>query len=116
MAYPYFKRTIGKDFNFFQILPVNWTQFGASDGYTVRDGYGPDVVIQFPTQSISFINYGSGTVEYSLNGATLHGDMVSGTPSASLLFNNRTMCMIWFRLKTGSSGPINIRIEAWAKD
>jgi hypothetical protein len=116
MAHQYLKKTVGKDFNFFTILPVNWAQFGAPDGYTAQDGYGPDVVIPFPTQTATFVNYGSGTVEYSFNGTTVHGDMVPATPSASLTFNNRTVCMVWFRLKTGSSGPINIRVEAWAKD
>ena len=119
MAYPYFRKVIGKDFNFFTILPVNWAQFGAPDGYTVRDGYGPDIVIPFSTQAVSFVNYGAdgySSVEYSFNGTTVHGDMIPGTPSESLVFNNRTICMIWFRLKAGSTGPVNIRIEAWAKD
>lgn len=119
MAYPYIKKTIGKDFNYFKIVPVNWAQFGAPDGYTVADGYGPDVVIPFSVHSASFINYGSGgtnVVEYSFNGTTVHGDMVPSTLSASLTFPNRTVCMIWFRLKSGSTGPVNIRVEAWAKD
>lgn len=119
MAYPNFKKKTGKDFNFFTILPVNWEQFGAPDGYTIEDGYGPDIIIPFPTQGISFINYSidpKQIIEYSFNGTTVHGDMVPLTPSSTLVFDNRTICFIWFRLKSGSIGPIDIRIEAWAKD
>ena len=43
MAFPGLKRTTQSDFNFFQKLSVNWTQFGAPDGYTTADGYGADM-------------------------------------------------------------------------
>jgi len=118
MAYPGLKKTQGRDFNFFQIVPVNWTQFGAPDGYTAKDGYGPDIIVSFPTQGVSFINYGgssANTIQYSFNGTTVHGDMVPGTPSQALVFDNRTISMIWFRLSPGSVGVVNLRVEAWAK-
>jgi len=118
MAYKNIKKKIKPDYNFYQILPVNWTQFGASDGYTVEDGYGPDIIIPFPTQAVTFVNYGatsSNTIEYSFNGTTVHGDMVPGTSTGSCVFDFRTVSTIWFRLKAGSSGPVNIRIEAWGK-
>jgi hypothetical protein len=118
MAYPGFVKKQGRDFNFFQKIDVNWTQFGAPDGYTVKDGYGCDVFIDFPTQGVSFINYGgssANTIQYSFNGTTVHGDMVPGTSSGSLVFDNRTVSMIWFRLSPGSVGPVNLRVEAWAR-
>ena len=118
MAYKNFKKKKGPDFNFFTILPVNWTQFGAPDGYTVIDGYGPDIVVPFPTHGFSLINYGadsSKTVEYSFDGTTLHGDLIPQTSSGSLVFDFRSVCTMWFRLKAGSTGPVNIRIEAWGK-
>ena len=118
MAYKYVKKNIGKDFNFFQIVPVNWTQFGSPDGYTLEDGYGPDIIFTFTTQGLSFINYGTGPtdiVEYSFNGNVVHGDMVPFTSSASLVFDNRIVSAVWFRLKSGATGPVNIRIEAWSQ-
>jgi hypothetical protein len=114
MAYPNVKKKKNADKNnFFQRLAVNWSQFGAPDGYTLVDGYGPDIVIPFSTQSVSFLNEGTGTIEYSLDGTTVHGDLISGTATAGLTFDNRVMSCIWFRIKTGSTGPINLRIEAW---
>jgi hypothetical protein len=119
MAYPHFKKKTGRDFNFYKIVAVNWEQFGSPANYTDEDGYGADVFIPFPTQALSFISYGAdsaNTIEYSFNGNTVHGDMVPQTSSGALVFDNRTVSSIWFRLKTGSTGPVSIRIEAWAKD
>lgn len=118
MAYKNIKKNIGRDWNYYEIISVNWPQFGAPDGYTVEDGYGPDVFITFQTQGLSFINYGTNAtdiVEYSFNGTTVHGDMIPYTPSASLVFDNRITNSIWFRLKPGATGPVNIRVEAWSK-
>ena len=119
MAYKNIKKNFGRDWNFYKILSVDWVQFGAPDGYTVEDGYGPDIVITFSTQGLSFINYGTNAtdiVEYSFNGTTVHGDLVPFTPSASLVFDNRVASLIWFRLKPGATGPVDIRVEAWSKE
>lgn len=119
MAFPGIKKKLNKNYNFYKVLSVNWTQFGAPDGYTISDGYGPDILIPFSTQGLSFINLGTTTtnaVEYSFNGIDVHGDLTPTTPSAGLVFDNRTICLIWFRLKAGSTGPVDIRIEAWSKD
>ena len=108
-------KNVGRDFNFYQIVSVNTSTFGGGS----TDGYQPDIVITFPTRNVTFISYGSttnNTVEYSFNGNTVHGDLKPTTPSASLEFDNRTVTTVWFRLKAGSSGPVDIRIEAWAKE
>jgi hypothetical protein len=119
MAYKNFRKKKGPSFDFYKLLAVNWTQFGDSDGYTLTDGYGPDIAITFPTHGLSFITYGAtsaNTIEYSFNGTDVHGDMVPGTSSASLVFDFRPVSTIWFRLKAGSTGPVNIRIEAWGRE
>jgi len=113
MAFPHIKKTQGRDFNYFSKTAVNWTQFGAPDGYTLADGYGPDLFITFSTQSVIFLNEGSGVVEYSFNGTTIHGELDSTKPSAGLSFDNRVICLVWFRVKSGSSGPINVSVHAW---
>jgi hypothetical protein len=116
MAYPGIKKKTGKSFNFYKLLEVDWEQFGAPDGYTLQDGYGPDIIIPFSTQSVSFVSLGldaTNTVEYSFNGTDIHGDLTPQTPSAALIFDNRQLSLIWFRLQPGSTGPVTIRIEAW---
>lgn len=104
-------KTQGRDFNFYQKLDVVNTTFGLSG-----DGYKADMIITFPTQGVFFLNEGTGTVEYSFNGNTVHGELDSTLPSKGKAFDNRTIAMIWFRVKAGSSGPIRISVEAWAKD
>src|SRR6266404_5990404 len=102
----------GFDYNYFKVVSVSSTTFGTSS-----DGYFPDVFLTFPTQGISLINYGansSKSVEYSFSGLNTHGELVPGTPSAALVFDNRVVSKIWFRLKSGSSGPVDIRCEAWS--
>lgn len=115
MAYKNIKKNQGKDFNFFQKLDVNWAQFGAPDGYTVEDGYGPDMIIPFSTYGLIFNTEGASgkVIEYSFNGQTVHGELVPGTNRQTLTFLNRPASLIWFRLKSGSSGPITISVEAW---
>ena len=108
-------KTLGRDFNFFEVVSVNTSTFGGGS----VDGYQPDIVVTFPTQGFSLISYGSATtnaVEYSFNGTTVHGEMVPTTSSASLVFDVRTITTVWFRLKLGSTGPVDIRVEAWGKE
>ena len=38
------------------------------------------------------------------------------TGEIMLVFDNRSMNKIWFRVKQGSTGPISVRVEAWAKE
>lgn len=116
MAYPGIKKVGLSKTDFFTTLAVNWAQFGAPDGYTVIDGYGPDLIIPFTTVGLSFINEGATStkaVEYSFDGVNVHGDLIPTTASATLLFTNRVVSLIWFRLKSGSTGPVSVRVEAW---
>ena len=100
----------GRDFNFFSKLSVTNTTFS-----TVTDGYrAADMVITFPTQGVLFLNEGTGVVEYSFNGTTIHGELDSTLSSKGLAFDNRTISMIWWRVKSGSSGPITISVQAWS--
>jgi len=126
MAHPYLRKRRNPDkYNFFKRLSVSWNQFGALDGYTNgpatgymnADGYGPDIVIPFVSQSLLLITEGAGTsnvVEYSFDGVTVHGDLTPTKKTEMLLFDNRQINFIWFRIKSGSTGPVDIRIEAWS--
>lgn len=115
MAYPGIKPTRVR-YNHYEKISVNWSQFGAPDGWTQQDGYGPDVYINFNAKSFLLINEGTAetnTVEYSFNGTTVHGELVPGTVTEGIAFDNRPVDLIWFRLKSGSTGPVTIRVEAW---
>ena len=118
MAYPrYTLKTRGPSHNYFTKTAVNWSQFGAPDGYTVADGYGADQFIPFSTYGIIFHTEGSGgtnIVEYSFDGTNVHGELIPSTSRTTITFLNRVASMIWFRLKTGASGPITVSVEAWA--
>ena len=119
MAFKNIKKNHGRDFNYYSSTSVSWTQFGAPDGYTVEDGYGPDLVITFPTYGVIMTNETDGQiVEYSFNGNTVHGVLDGeNTPvvstTRSVTFLNRQVALIWFRLKSGSAGPATITVTAW---
>ena len=70
----------------------------------------------FITAGISLINEGTqanNIIEYSFNGADLHGDLNPNLPSAGLVFDNRHEDKVWFRLKASNVASI-VRVEAWA--
>jgi hypothetical protein len=106
----------GRDWNFFQKSSIASSVFGGGsvDGY--QDGYQPDMLITFTTQAAIFLNEGTGILEYSFNGTTVHGELDGATGSLTkmLTFNNRVMAKIWFRVKSGSSGPITVSVQAWS--
>ena len=101
--------TKGRDFNFFQKVSVSATAFGQDS----VDGYQPTILIPFPTQSIMFLNEGTGVIRYSFNGNTIHGELDSTKASAGLSFDNRVVSFVWFCLAPGSTGPITVSIHAW---
>ena len=94
--------TWGRSFNFFQNATI-------SSGTFATDC---DMIITFPTYTVSFILTGGGKLQYSFNGTDIHGDMDSAASSltASLTFQNRPITKIWFK---NTSGTTNIRVEAW---
>ena len=56
-------------------------------------------------------------VQYSFDGITVHGDMRATYPSESLMFDNRFVDSIWFRLAPEGRGvSVITRIEAWRFD
>lgn len=69
-----------------------------------------DVTFGFSNPSFSLINEGTGVIEYSFDGSTVHGDLTSSTPSAALIFNQRSFGSVWFRLKSGATS--DLRVEA----
>ena len=104
-------RTNGKDWNFYERLSVVATTFGGDS----TDGYQPDMFITFTTQGVMLTNEGTGVVEYSFNGNNLHGELDSTKVTNALTFDNRVVSKIWFRLKSGTAGPVTVSVAAWAR-
>ena len=98
------KITNGFDWNFFDKISVSSSTFNNT----------ADVFIPFTTQGVMLLNLGTGVVEVSLNGNTVHMELNSANASAGLTFDNRVIGKIWFRIQTGSSGPIVVSVNAWA--
>ena len=102
---PRAKIDYGYDFNFFQKLAVANSSFNDDC----------DIIINMkaPTYTVTFQIEGTGSdqVQYSFNGTTIHGDMIVGKSSASLVFENRVISKIWFKTLSGSP---TVRVEAWA--
>ena len=93
----------GKDFNFFKRVTITSATFSSDC----------DIVINISGQEgFTMHNEGTGVVEYSFNGTTVHGDMDSTQDSKTLKFDHRRVSKIWFRIKSGSNIPV--RFEAWA--
>jgi|SRR5579885_923172 len=112
------KLTWGYAHNYFQKLSVSWTAFGAN----AVDGYQPDLVINLPepTQTVIFTNLttvsapsATSVIEYSFDGNTVHGELGNHINNLSLTFENRVISSIWFRVQSGSTGPISVSVQAW---
>lgn len=101
MPTPYDKIVNGRDFNFFQKVTVTSATF--------QDNC--DTLITFPTSGFTLNLIGTGVVQYSFNGNTVHGEMDSSNSSKDLKFDNRRVSKIWFKLISGSG---TVRIEAWS--
>lgn len=106
----------GFDHNYFQKFDISNTTFG---GQSV-DGYQPTDIIRFSTQYVILTNLtlpaaGSKVVEYSFNGITVHGelDASSGSQTVKIEMPYRVVSKFWFRVKSGSSGPITVSVQAW---
>lgn len=114
-------KTQGLDFNYWSgALSISATTFGGGS----VDGYQPDIIITCPTPTRSVIfniqGAASGTsgkvVEYSFNGQTVHGTLDSNTNNgrSSLYFEDRVITLVWFRIQSGSTGPLTVTVEAWS--
>lgn len=115
--------TLGYDRNFFQKASVTATGFGSNnDGSPYVPGPQPDMIIPFNTGGVILTNltlasgtYAAGSVvEYSFNGQVVHGELGSASANISMLFLNRPVAKIWFRVQTGSTGPISVSVQAWS--
>ena len=84
----------------------------AVDGYVFTTD--PDVRFDYRHSNLSFslVWEGTGVIEYSFDGETVHGDMQNGQPTAAMFFDDRCVSYIWFRLVSGGG---NVRVEGWAK-
>lgn len=103
--------TWGRQKNFFQKTAVSVSTFNTDC----------DLTITFTTQGVHFVNLGSSSsqvVEYSFNGNDLHGELNPATGSATqnIMFNPRIICKVWFRIQSGSTGPVTVSVQAWATD
>jgi len=104
-------RITGPAHDYYKKISVSNTTFGL-----MTDGYKPDVLIPFSTYGLTFLNEGTTTshiIEYSFNGFDVHGEINPTLPNKYSVFNNRVGCKIWLRVKSGSSGPITVAVEAW---
>jgi len=105
------KKTQGKDFNFYQKIAVSSIVFGVG-----TDLQQPDTIITFANYGLILTNETSGQIiEVSFNGNTVHCEL-DGTATSTtriLKFLGRQVSMIWFRVKSGSAGPINVTVTAW---
>lgn len=90
---------LGKDFNYFKRFSVTNTSFPTE----------PQVIITFRGPQRLIFTIETGTVEYSFNGNTLHGDLVGGTERGKMEFITRPNKKIWFR----ASSSVEITVEAY---
>ena len=96
-------KTFGRDNNFFDKITISNTEFPNE----------PQIKINIINQkSASFLLETNSTVEYSFTGNKTHGDMIGGTATSGIFFDNRNMSAIWWRV-IGGENPAKIRIEAW---
>jgi autotransporter translocation and assembly factor TamB len=94
------------DFNKFSRITIDGYAFPAD----------PHVNFDFRHSNLSFslvLESGTGIVEYSFNGTTLHGDLQIGTPTEAIFFDNRPISKIWLRAKNAGAFGAIVRIEGW---
>lgn len=109
MPYSGIKKTQGIDYNYFKKITITSGTFGN----TSSDGYSPDLIIPFSTQGVILYNEdATAVVEVSYNGTTVH-DELSKALLPTITYDNRVICLIWLRLKSGSSAVVSVR--AWAR-
>lgn len=93
--------TNGRDFNFFKKVPVSRSLFSSDC----------DALITFTSENISLFNEGTGVIQFSFNGNTIHGELNPNTGTSNLtITNSNSISKIWFKLFSGPSS--NVRIQA----
>ena len=88
--------------------------FNYYNKYTVTNGTfntNADIIITFQTYTVTFDLESTGVVQYSFNGNYIAGEMDSSWASKTLVFQNRALSKIWFKLISGSG---IVRVEAWS--
>ena len=95
--------TAGIDHNHWQRVVVTSTTF-EGDG---------DVLFRFKGEpkDIILTLEGTTTVIYSFNGNTDHGELITSTDRAQMIFKRRPATRMWFRVASGSG---TVTVEAWA--
>ena len=101
----------GPRFDYYNRFTVTSSTFGGDDGYTVADGYQPNVIIPFSTQGFVLLNEDtSAVVEVSYDGVNI-GDRLDPAVARGFIYDNRVNSFIWFRLVSGASAVVSVR--AW---
>ena len=95
--------TQGKDYNFWERFTITNTAFDNDANVLFRFRSGPKTII--------LTLEGATAVQYSFNGSTIHGELITSTDRAQMIFNNRPASKIWFKVAAGSGG---VTVEAWA--
>jgi hypothetical protein len=78
-----------------------------------------DIKLSWSFNSAGFLllvestNSSDDVIEYSFDGISVHGDLIPGTVSQGLSFDNRHESSVWFRRANFGSG-VTVRVEAWA--
>lgn len=92
----------GKDFNFFAKVTIANAAFSPVSS---------DLTVAFRGKTgFLIMNEGSGVVEISYNGNTVHGEFDSTKDSKTQKFENRYVSKIWFRLKSGSACVMQVQV------
>lgn len=87
----------------FQKITVTSTTFASKAN--------PDVYVPFLSTGISLLNEDSASVvEVSFDGTTLHDELNPNLPSKGTVYDNRFVSAVWFRLKSGTSAVVSIRV------
>ena len=95
---------VAPQYNFFTKINVTSTSFASHL-----------VSWNFNSIGFSFLNEADAravVVEYSFDGTTVHGDLTPLLPSEGIVFDNRMVSKVWFRLVTAGT-PALVRVEAW---
>ena len=91
--------TLGRDYNFFKKITVINNIFSADC----------DVVITFSVDCLSILNEGTGVIEVSFNGSTVHAELNPNTNTSNINIRSSGISKIWLRLKSGAASTVRIQ-------